>query len=137
MNEEDRTRREEFSPIHLRHLTNSKSPLQWFKEKRAGSLPIYGRIGGENGDSLKNDRWAGSAHWGRRKLGQELFEVLARDREDWKLIKTLVGKGDVTEFMRETNLVPFSGCIVVIDPTRVRIRRPPMDPDSSEWEKIP
>jgi predicted nuclease of predicted toxin-antitoxin system len=43
----------------------------------------------------------------------------------------------ITEFVRETDLVPLSGCIVVVDPTRVRIRRPPLDPDSSEWEEIP
>jgi hypothetical protein len=43
----------------------------------------------------------------------------------------------ITEFVRETDLVTLSGCIVVVDPTRVRIRRPPLDPDSSEWEEIP
>ncbi len=43
----------------------------------------------------------------------------------------------ITEFVRETDLVPLSGCIVVVDPTRVRIRRPLPDPDSSVWEEIP
>jgi len=43
----------------------------------------------------------------------------------------------ITEFVRETDLVPLSGCIVVVDPTRVRIRRPPLAPDGSEWEEIP
>jgi len=37
----------------------------------------------------------------------------------------------ITEFVRETDLVPLGGCIVVVDPTRVRIRRSSPDPDRS------
>ena len=41
----------------------------------------------------------------------------------------------ITEFVRETDLALLAGCVVVVDPTRVRIRRPPLD--TSEWEEIP
>jgi predicted nuclease of predicted toxin-antitoxin system len=42
----------------------------------------------------------------------------------------------ITEFVKATDLGSLSGCIVVVDPKRVRIRRPPLDTDSSEWEEI-
>ena len=42
----------------------------------------------------------------------------------------------ITEFVTVTDLSSLSGCIVVVDPKRVRIRRPPLDTDSSEWEEI-
>jgi len=42
----------------------------------------------------------------------------------------------ITEFVKVTDLSSLSGCLVVVDPTRVRIRRPPLDTDSSDWEEI-
>jgi predicted nuclease of predicted toxin-antitoxin system len=42
----------------------------------------------------------------------------------------------ITEFVKATDLGSLSGCTVVVDPKRVRIRRPPLDTDSSEWEEI-
>jgi predicted nuclease of predicted toxin-antitoxin system len=42
----------------------------------------------------------------------------------------------ILEFVKVTDLGSLSGCIVVVDPTRVRIRRPPLDADNSEWEEI-
>jgi predicted nuclease of predicted toxin-antitoxin system len=38
----------------------------------------------------------------------------------------------IVEFVKETDLSTLSGCVVVVDPTRVRIRRPPLDMDISE-----
>jgi predicted nuclease of predicted toxin-antitoxin system len=49
----------------------------------------------------------------------------------------LAVKRFISGFVRETDLLPLSGCIVVVDPKRVRIRRPPLDTDSPEWEEIP
>ena len=43
----------------------------------------------------------------------------------------------IVNFVRETDMTALSGCTVVVDPTRVRIRRPPLDTDTSEWEEIP
>jgi len=43
----------------------------------------------------------------------------------------------VISFVKETDITVFSGCTVVVDPTRVRIRRPSLDTDTSEWEEIP
>ncbi len=42
----------------------------------------------------------------------------------------------IFNFVKETDIAPLSGCTVVVDPTRVRIRRPPLDTDTSEWEEI-
>jgi predicted nuclease of predicted toxin-antitoxin system len=43
----------------------------------------------------------------------------------------------VEEFIKETDLSLLSGCVVVVEPTRVRVRRPPLETDSDEWEEIP
>jgi len=43
----------------------------------------------------------------------------------------------IIEFVKETDLKFLAGCVVVVDPTRVRIRRPSLDEDTSEWEEIP
>ena len=37
----------------------------------------------------------------------------------------------VLEFVRETNLADLAGCGVVVEPRRVRIRRPSLDADAS------
>jgi predicted nuclease of predicted toxin-antitoxin system len=43
----------------------------------------------------------------------------------------------ILNFVKETDLTPLSGCTVIVDPTRVRIRRSPLDTDTPEWEEIP
>jgi predicted nuclease of predicted toxin-antitoxin system len=43
----------------------------------------------------------------------------------------------ITEFVSQTNLALLSRCVVVVDPTRLRVRRPPLDTESPEWEEIP
>ncbi len=41
----------------------------------------------------------------------------------------------ILTFVKETDIAPLSGCTVVVDPTRVRIRRPPLSADTPEWEE--
>jgi len=43
----------------------------------------------------------------------------------------------IVNFVKETDMTALSGCTVVVDPTRVRIRRPPLGTDTPEWEEIP
>jgi len=43
----------------------------------------------------------------------------------------------VEDFVRDTNLGLMTGCVVVVDPARVRVRRPPLETDTGEWEEIP
>jgi len=43
----------------------------------------------------------------------------------------------VEEFARDTNLELFAGCVVVVDPMRVRVRHPPLEADTGEWREIP
>lgn len=43
----------------------------------------------------------------------------------------------IVNFVKETDMAALSGCTVIVDPTRVRIRRPPLDTDTPEWEEIP
>jgi predicted nuclease of predicted toxin-antitoxin system len=43
----------------------------------------------------------------------------------------------IVNFVKETDMTALSGCTVIVDPIRVRIRRPPLDTDTTEWEKIP
>jgi predicted nuclease of predicted toxin-antitoxin system len=43
----------------------------------------------------------------------------------------------IVNFVKEIDMTAFSGCTVIVDPTRVRIRRPPMDTDTPAWEEIP
>jgi hypothetical protein len=43
----------------------------------------------------------------------------------------------IVNFVKETDITALLGCTAVVDPTRVRIRRPPLDTDTPEWEEIP
>lgn len=43
----------------------------------------------------------------------------------------------IEEFLAGTDLQRLSGCVVVVEPTRVRVRRPPSETDSGEWEEVP
>ncbi|MBM4340513.1 MAG: hypothetical protein FJ110_13350 [Deltaproteobacteria bacterium] len=43
----------------------------------------------------------------------------------------------IVNFVKETDMIALAGCTVVVDPTRVRIRRPPLDTDTPDWEEIP
>lgn len=43
----------------------------------------------------------------------------------------------VEAFLRENDLEPFRGCIVIVEPGRVRVRQPPLNTDSPEWKEIP
>ena len=43
----------------------------------------------------------------------------------------------IINFVKETDITVLSGCIVIVDPTRVRVRRPPLDTDTPEWEEVP
>lgn len=43
----------------------------------------------------------------------------------------------VEAFFHETDLKHFTGCVVVVEPSRIRIRRPPLDTESEEWVEIP
>lgn len=40
----------------------------------------------------------------------------------------------VEEFVRDTDLEQLARCVVVVDPSRVRIRRPPFETESDEGE---
>ncbi len=42
----------------------------------------------------------------------------------------------ILNFIKETDIASLSGCTVVVDPTRIRIRRPPLDTDTPEWEEV-
>jgi predicted nuclease of predicted toxin-antitoxin system len=43
----------------------------------------------------------------------------------------------IVNFVKETDITALSGCTVIVDLTRVRIRRPSLDTNASEWEEIP
>jgi predicted nuclease of predicted toxin-antitoxin system len=43
----------------------------------------------------------------------------------------------IIDFVKETDMTVFSGCTVVVDPLRVRVRRPPLNTDTLEWEDVP
>src|SRR4030042_6483801 len=43
----------------------------------------------------------------------------------------------IVNFVKETDMTPLSGCTAIVDPTRVRIRRSPLDTDTPEGEAIP
>jgi len=43
----------------------------------------------------------------------------------------------VEQFVRDTDLDLLAGCVVVVDPSRIRIRRPPLQTDSDEWQEFP
>lgn len=43
----------------------------------------------------------------------------------------------VEEFVRDTDLELLDRCVVVVDPSRVRVRRPPLETESDEWQEMP
>ena len=43
----------------------------------------------------------------------------------------------VLKFIQEVDLVRLSKCLAVVEPGRVRVRRPPLETQSVEWEEIP
>lgn len=43
----------------------------------------------------------------------------------------------VEEFARENDLKQLVRCVVVVEPMRMRVRRPPLDTESEGWEEIP
>jgi len=43
----------------------------------------------------------------------------------------------VEQFVRETNLEELARCLTIVEPSRVRIRRPPIDQDAEQWKDIP
>lgn len=43
----------------------------------------------------------------------------------------------IEKFVKETDFGPLAGCIVIVEPARIRIRRPPLDTDTDEWVDIP
>jgi len=42
----------------------------------------------------------------------------------------------VVRFVRENELSEFDGCVVVVDPARVRVRRPPLDAAGPGWRDV-
>jgi predicted nuclease of predicted toxin-antitoxin system len=40
----------------------------------------------------------------------------------------------ILEFVKATDFSTLGGCTIIVDPTRVRIRRPPLDTENPEWE---
>jgi predicted nuclease of predicted toxin-antitoxin system len=42
----------------------------------------------------------------------------------------------VEEFVRGTNLELFAGCVAVVEPARVRVRRPPPETDAGQPEEV-
>jgi predicted nuclease of predicted toxin-antitoxin system len=45
--------------------------------------------------------------------------------------------GVVMDFLKRTQLAELAGCLVVVDPDRVRVRYPPLDTDGDEWTDVP
>lgn len=43
----------------------------------------------------------------------------------------------VETFVRDNDLKLLAGCVVVVEPARIRIRRPPLDTESEEWKEVP
>lgn len=43
----------------------------------------------------------------------------------------------VLKFVQEVDLARLSRCLAVVEPGRVRVRRPPLETQSVEWEEIP
>ena len=43
----------------------------------------------------------------------------------------------VERFARDTNLEDLAGCRIIVEPGRVRIRRPPIDLATEGWKEIP
>ena len=43
----------------------------------------------------------------------------------------------VEQFVRNTNLERLAGCVAVVEPSRIRVRWPPMQADSDEGKETP
>ena len=43
----------------------------------------------------------------------------------------------VLDFVGRTDLTELAGCLVVVDPDRVRVRYPPLDTEGDEWTDAP
>lgn len=43
----------------------------------------------------------------------------------------------VEEFARGNDLKQLVRCVVIVEPMRMRVRRPPLDTESEAWEEIP
>jgi predicted nuclease of predicted toxin-antitoxin system len=43
----------------------------------------------------------------------------------------------VERFVRDTNLEELAGCLAIVEPFRVRIRRPPINFEEEGWKEIP
>lgn len=43
----------------------------------------------------------------------------------------------ILRFLEETDLKEFERCVVVAEPGRIRVRRPPLDMDSLDWKEFP
>jgi len=43
----------------------------------------------------------------------------------------------VLRFVQEVDLARLSRCLAVVEPGRVRVRRPPLETQPAEWEEIP
>jgi predicted nuclease of predicted toxin-antitoxin system len=41
----------------------------------------------------------------------------------------------VERFVRDTNLEELAGCLTIVEPSRVRIRRPPIDFEGERWKE--
>ena len=42
----------------------------------------------------------------------------------------------VLKFVEETELAQLMRCIAVVEPNRIRVRRPPIDAEPLEWEEF-
>lgn len=43
----------------------------------------------------------------------------------------------IEEFIRKTEFETLAGCTVIVEPLRVRVRRPPLDTESEGWKEYP
>ena len=43
----------------------------------------------------------------------------------------------VLRFVRDENLDRLAACVVIVEPGRVRVRKPPLRTDGPEWMVIP
>ncbi len=42
----------------------------------------------------------------------------------------------VATFLRDTDLQHLAGCVVIVEPSRVRVRRPPLELDAEGWKDV-
>jgi predicted nuclease of predicted toxin-antitoxin system len=43
----------------------------------------------------------------------------------------------ILKFVQDTDLNELSGCLAVAEPHRIRVRRPSIDTETSDWEEFP